>query len=88
MNRAAMIEQRLRQAYDPVSLEVLDQSHLHTGHEGAKSGGGHFDVLIVSERFAHQNQVKRHRLIYDALKELMPTEIHALGIKAYTPDEL
>ncbi len=83
-----MIEQRLRQAFDPVSLEVLDQSHLHTGHEGAKNGGGHFDVRIVSERFAHQNQVKRHRLIYDALDELMSTEIHALGIKAYTPDEL
>jgi BolA protein len=87
MDRVAAIEQALRAAFVPETLEVVDQSHLHAGHEGAKSGGGHFDVTIVSASFAGKNQVQRHRMIYQALAELMPREIHALSIKAYAPEE-
>jgi BolA protein len=88
MDRRTQIENCLREAFQPESLEVIDESHLHAGHAGAKSGKGHFDVLIVSEKFRDQNQVNRHRLVYQALGELMSTDIHALSIKAFTPDEI
>jgi BolA protein len=87
MDRVRAIETRLREAFAPESLEVVDQSHLHAGHAGARSGAGHFDVTIVSARFAEQNEVQRHRMVYSALADLMPEEIHALSIKAFTPDE-
>ncbi len=87
-DRAETIAARLREAFSPASLDVVDESHLHAGHAGAKSGGGHFDVTIVSARFAGENQISRHRMIYQALDDLMRGEIHALSIKAYTPDEL
>lgn len=88
MDRCKKIEQKLVADFSPQSIEVIDQSHLHVGHAGAKSGGGHFDVTIVAERFKDQNQVARHRMIYAALNDMMASEIHALSIKALTPDEL
>jgi BolA protein len=87
MDRVAVIKQALTTAFAPESINVVDQSHLHAGHEGARSGGGHFDVTIVSASFAGKNQVQRHRMVYEALKSLMPREIHALSIKAYAPEE-
>jgi len=68
-------------------LLVKDQSHLHAGHAGAREGKGHFDVMIVSDSFAGANRVQRHRMVYDALSQLIETDIHALRIKAYTPSE-
>ncbi len=87
-DRVARIEQRLREALAPESIEIGDESHLHAGHEGAKGGGGHFAVTIVSAKFQGQNTVMRHRLVYDALGNMMQKEIHALSITALSPDEL
>lgn len=83
---APMVEQireRLQQALDPVSLEVLDEGHKHAGH--ANEGKGHFHVRIVSAAFVGQLPIKRHRMVYAALDELMDHGIHALSIDADTP---
>ena len=87
MNRVEMIREKLTASLSPESLEIIDRSHEHAGHEGAKAGGGHFDIIIVTEAFNDMNTVQRHRAIYDALGEAMNSEIHALSIRAYTPDE-
>ncbi len=86
--RVAMIEERLRSAFAPLSLDVVDESAQHAGHAGAQSGGGHYALTIVATQFAGRNPVQRHRMIYDALGDAMRKEIHALSIRAYTPDEL
>jgi BolA protein len=72
----------------PESLEILDESAAHAGHEGARGGGGHYRLTIVSPRFAGQPMQARHRMVYDALGPLMTKEIHALAIKAYAPGEI
>ena len=77
-----MIEERLRNALTIDSIEIIDESHLHIGHAGAASGGGHFHVTIIAENFEGLPTLARHRLIYDALGDAMQTEIHALSIKA------
>jgi BolA protein len=88
MNRVAEIEQKLRAVLQPTRLEIEDESHKHAGHAGAReSGGGHFNVIIVSAAFIGKSLLQRHRLIYDALGETMRREIHALSIQALTPDE-
>jgi BolA protein len=73
---------------DPTILEIIDESHKHAGHAGARDGGGHYVLNIVSAKFAGNNTVARHRMIYSALGELMKREIHALTIQAHTPDEI
>jgi len=87
LSTAQQIEQRLA-ALQPESIEILDESGKHAGHEGAKGGGGHYMLTIVSQRFAGKTAQARHRMIYDALGPLMRQEIHALAIKAYAPDEI
>ena len=87
-DRVARIEARLRQQLAPDSLEILDESAQHAGHAGARSGGGHFAATIVSNRFEGLNPLQRHRLVYEALGELMKTDIHALSVRALTPKEL
>lgn len=72
----------------PESLEILDESGNHIGHEGARSGGGHYQLIVVSRRFSGKPAQLRHRMIYDALGTMMHKEIHALAIKAYAPDEI
>jgi BolA protein len=74
-------------ALEPLQMEVIDDSARHAGHEGAKGGGGHYRLIIVSARFAGLGTVQRHRLIYDTLGPMMRREIHALSIRALTPDE-
>ena len=74
-------------ALDPLAVEIEDDSAKHAGHAGARSGGGHFRLTIVSSRFAGCATMARHRLVYDALGPLMKQEIHALSISARTPDE-
>jgi BolA protein len=86
--RVDQIRSLLQAALAPVKLEVADDSHLHVGHAGAASGGGHFSVKIVSERFEGQRLVMRHRLVYDAVQGMMHTDIHALAITAIAPSEL
>lgn len=83
--RPALIEQKLRNEFAPVSLKVIDESHLHAGHAGARDGRGHFAVTIVAERFRTMAPLARHRAVYAALGDLMQTDIHALSIKADAP---
>lgn len=87
MTRVEKIEAALRAALAPDAVAVEDESHLHAGHAGAKTGLGHFAVTIVSARFRDTNTLQRHRLVYDALGDLMRTDIHALTLRAYTPEE-
>ena len=86
MNTEEMIRERLSRLA-PDALEVFDDSHEHVGHAGAKEGGGHYQLVIVSRQFAGKNAVARHRLVYEALSDLMPKRIHALAIRAYAPEE-
>lgn len=71
----------------PTSVEVIDNSHLHRGHAGAKSGKGHFALTIVADCFDGKTAIQRHRMVYDALSILMDTDIHAIEIKAITPKQ-
>ena len=71
----------------PERLDIVDDSAKHVGHAGAASGGGHYQLTIVSKAFAGKPQVARHRLIYQALGDMMQRQIHALSITAYTPDQ-
>lgn len=82
-----MIRERLSRL-GPESVEVFDDSREHAGHAGAREGGGHFQLVIVSREFAGKSAVARHRLVYDALSDLMPKRIHALAIRAYAPEEM
>jgi len=86
-DRIEVIEKRLRAAFSPQELLVKDQSHLHAGHAGAKDGRGHFEVLIVSDAFDGASRLQRHRMVFEAVDELMDTDIHALRVRALTPDE-
>jgi BolA protein len=72
----------------PESLEIVDESSRHAGHEGARAGGGHYRLTIVSRQFAGEPVQARHRMIYEALGPMMRKEIHALAIKAYAPGEI
>jgi len=87
MNRLELIRMLLDQRFSPTELEVEDESHLHSGHAGARSGKGHFRIRIVADAFEGQSAVKRHRMIYDALADLMVTDIHALSIEALPPTQ-
>jgi BolA protein len=87
MSPAARIEAQLRATFAPAHLQVVDDSARHAGHAGARGGGGHFRVLIVSDRFRGQSRLDRHRAVYDALGEEMRSDIHALALRALTPEE-
>jgi len=77
----------LQHSLAPLRLDIADESAAHAGHAGAASGGGHYRVYLVSDRFAGLARVARHRLVYDALQDLMQREIHALALSLVTPDE-
>ena len=87
MNARIAKMQSLLAALDPVSLDIIDESHKHAGHAGARDGGGHYLLHIASMRFTGANTVTRHRMIYSALGEMMGREIHALTILAHVPEE-
>ncbi|MGH8700570.1 MAG: BolA family protein [Burkholderiales bacterium] len=87
MTVANRIEQKLA-ALRPESLEVVDESGAHLGHAGAKAGGGHYRLFIVSPEFAGKPAQLRHRMVYEALGPMMKNEIHALTINAYAPGEI
>jgi BolA protein len=87
MNTPDLMRERL-QALAPHSIDILDDSSQHAGHAGAASGGGHYRLLLVSARFHGLSLPARHRMVYDALGSLMGTAIHALSIRALTPDEI
>ena len=81
------MRERLSESLTPTALEIVDDSHRHVGHPGAADGRGHFKIRIVSDRFRKLGRLERHRLVYQALGNLMQTDIHALQIAALTPDE-
>ena len=86
-DRRARIESKLRERLGALHVDVIDESHLHAGHAGAKSGGGHFRATIVSARFEGLSVVAAQRLVYQALAEEMTGEIHALAMKTLTPEK-
>lgn len=73
---------------NPTYLNIVDESHKHAGHAGAKSGGGHYLLQIVAEQFTGKGTLARHRMIYSALGEMMKDDIHALNIQTNTPNEI
>lgn len=87
MTRLERIRAALQAQLTPTVLEVIDESHKHAGHAGARDGRGHFAVHIVSHTFAGLAPLARHRRVYAALGEMMQTDIHALSIRAQTPPE-
>ncbi|AUM00035.1 MAG TPA: BolA family protein [Pseudothauera hydrothermalis] len=87
MNVSEKIRERLQQALQPVSLRIVDDSARHAGHAGARSGGGHYQVDIVSDTFLGKNRLTRQRMVYQALGTMMQHEIHALAIRARTVAE-
>jgi BolA protein len=90
MTGTAATREKMREllaALDPLALDIVDDSAKHAGHAGAKSGGGHYRLNIVSPQFTGKNTVSRHRLVYGALAPLMQHEIHALAIAALAPGE-
>ena len=87
VSRRDAIREKLEAQLAPLELSVVDESHKHAGHEGARDGRGHFAVHIVSAAFEGVNLLARHRLVYDALGALMQSDIHALSLKAQAPSE-
>jgi BolA protein len=85
--RIVLFEQDLHKTFALERLIIEDESHLHAGHAGAASGGGHFKLTIVAPEFKGLTLVARHRAIYAALNRHIPAEIHALTISAMTPEE-
>lgn len=86
--RMERIRARLDATFAPIDCQLTDESHLHAGHAGAASGAGHYRLRLVSERFEGVNRVARHRLVYDCLRDMMHSDIHALTIIAFAPSEL
>ena len=84
-SRLRLIRSRLETAFEPEQLELVDESHRHRGHAGAADGRGHFKVRIVSNRFRHIRPLQRQRMVFEALGDLMKTDIHALSISAQPP---
>lgn len=82
-----LIRQKLA-VLDPEQIEIVDESTKHAGHAGAKGGGGHYILTIVSRKFCGKPTLVRHRLVYTLLNEMMHKDIHALSIKAYTSKEI
>ncbi len=87
MSTMELIREKLA-LLSPEALEIVDDSALHAGHAGARDGGGHFRLRIVSHAFSGLGTLARHRLVYAALDELMPTRIHALSITALCPEDV
>ena len=86
-SRPDRIRARIREHFEDAQIELIDESHLHVGHAGAREGKGHFRLHLVSNRFTGLRPLQRHQLVYQALGELMQTEIHALNIVALTVEE-
>ena len=87
MNRIEKMRALLA-ALQPAQIEITDDSHKHAGHAGARDGGGHYRLSIVSAQFVGKPTLARHRMIYSALAEMMKHDIHALHITACTPEEI
>ena len=87
MNRIEHIRITLEGDLQPSHLEIEDDSAAHAGHEGAKDGKGHFNIVIVSTKFEGKTLIQRHRMVYKALSKMLDTDIHALSIQALTNEQ-
>jgi BolA protein len=88
MSVEASIRKKLAEALQPTRLDIINESHLHAGHRSSPgTGESHFRVLVVSPAFVGKSRVDRHRMITDALAAELKGGVHALAIKAFTPDE-
>jgi BolA family transcriptional regulator, general stress-responsive regulator len=87
-DRLDRIREKLIATFTPIECQLIDESHLHAGHAGAASGAGHYRLRLVSDRFEGLNRIARHRLVYDCLRDMMLSDIHALNIIAFAPSEL
>jgi len=88
MSVADTIRRKLTERFAPSRLEVVDQSHLHIGHEGARPGGEtHFAVMIACTAFIGQSRVARQRLVYETLADELASRVHALSLTTLAPDE-
>jgi len=85
--RVERIKAILEQAFTAARVSVRDDSAQHAGHAGARAGAGHFLVRVESQDFTGRNRLERHRLVYDALADMLPREIHALNIEAVSPED-
>ena len=88
MSRFDQLQSRLTSALKPVVCELEDDSAAHAGHAGAASGGSHYNLKIISHHFEGLNRISRHRLVYDAIGDMMHTDVHALAIVAMAPSEI
>ena len=87
-DRLSRIRDLLTEAFDPVELEITDDSHKHAGHAGARSGGeSHFRVEMVAEAFSGLSRIERQRMVYDLLAEELAGSVHALELKLRAPEE-
>jgi BolA protein len=84
-NRAEQLRDRLVREFAPLELSIEDESHLHAGHAGAAGGASHFRVRIVARAFGGLAPLARHRLVYAAVGDLIPAQIHALALEALPP---
>ena len=87
-SRADRIQARLIETFSPALCQLLDESAAHAGHAGAASGGSHYRLHLISARFEGQSRINRHRLVYDCLRDMMLTEIHALALTTEAPSEV
>jgi stress-induced morphogen len=87
IDRRKRIQEILEGAFSPVEILVKDQSHLHAGHAGARDGREHFEVRITADTFAGKSRIQRHRMVFEALGDMMQTDIHALSVHARAPDD-
>jgi BolA protein len=88
MTMKELIEKGLRDALQPRLLDIVDESHLHAGHAGAREGGeSHYRLNVVADAFSGKSRVERHRLVNDALKPAFERGLHAVAIKANAPGE-
>ncbi|HJU38254.1 MAG TPA: BolA family protein [Tahibacter sp.] len=85
--RVDLLRERLTAALAPRELDVVDESHKHVGHEGARDGRGHFRVRVVADAFRGKPPLARHRMVYEAVGDLMQTDVHALAIEARAPED-
>jgi len=88
MSITKQIENIIQETFHPITLEILNQSHLHAGHGGDDgSGESHFKIIIVSDMFIGKSRLARHRMVFEALEQALPVLPHALSITAFDPAE-
>ena len=87
-DRLTLMTERLKKAFSPIHLEIVDDGHQHVGHAGNQGRAGYYTVIIQADALQGLSRVKAHQAVYGVLGDLIPAEIHALSIHAYAPHEI